>query len=37
MIKPENSTSTAASGIILYRWDDDSFFLEEDERAKNLF
>jgi hypothetical protein len=37
MIKPENSTSTGASRIILYRWDDDSSFLGEDERAKNLF
>jgi hypothetical protein len=37
MIKPENSTSTAVSRIILYPWDGDSFFLGEDERAKNLF
>jgi hypothetical protein len=37
MIKPENSTSTGASRIILYHWDDDSSFLGEDEPAKNLF
>jgi hypothetical protein len=37
MIKPENSTSTAASRMIFYHCDDDSFFLGEDERAKNLF
>jgi hypothetical protein len=37
MIKPENLTSTGESRIILYHWDDDSSFLGEDERAKNLF
>jgi hypothetical protein len=37
VIKPENLTSTAASQMILYPWDDDSFFLGKDERAKNLF